>query len=291
MVLAWYGVAFGRYFTSEDFLLVRFLGEHPPWRDSRLWTGPWLGVTAVKFYRPVSTFLYGIEIAAFGPSPLGYNVLHTLIHALNAVMVFAIARRIVLGVFTAWAAAALFALYPLHPNAVVFGASFAALYGAAFTFAGLLAYQRFRDTGRWRWWGAGFGGFLLALGSYEAAAVFPALLAAHDGLLRRQGDGPRWKEALPLLPFFAALGPYFLLRRAIFGRFVGGYDEYSARLLDLDWRTWLHDLATSIEKLHAPTFDRRAGVREVDRPHPSPEVDKGAVRDLRRFLENAGVAP
>ena len=27
------------------------------------------------------------------------------------------------------------------------------------------------------------------------------------------------------------------------------------------------------------------------RPHPSPDMDKNAVRDIRRFLENAGVAP
>lgn len=27
------------------------------------------------------------------------------------------------------------------------------------------------------------------------------------------------------------------------------------------------------------------------RPHPSPNMDKGAVKDLRRFLERAGVAP
>ena len=32
-------------------------------------------------------------------------------------------------------------------------------------------------------------------------------------------------------------------------------------------------------------------VAVLHRPHPSPEMDKGAVRDLRRFLENAGVRP
>jgi hypothetical protein len=26
-------------------------------------------------------------------------------------------------------------------------------------------------------------------------------------------------------------------------------------------------------------------------PHPHPTMDKGAVRDLRRFLENAGITP
>lgn len=27
------------------------------------------------------------------------------------------------------------------------------------------------------------------------------------------------------------------------------------------------------------------------RPHPRPNMDKGAVRDLRRFLESAGIRP
>ena len=27
------------------------------------------------------------------------------------------------------------------------------------------------------------------------------------------------------------------------------------------------------------------------RPHPGPEMSRGAVRDLRRFLRNAGVKP
>lgn len=49
------------------------------------------------------------------------------------------------------------------------------------------------------------------------------------------------------------------------------------------------------------TLSERAGSRVavllndrvavLHRPHPSPDMDKGAVRDLRRFLENAGVRP
>jgi hypothetical protein len=27
------------------------------------------------------------------------------------------------------------------------------------------------------------------------------------------------------------------------------------------------------------------------RPHPTPNMDKGAAKDLRRFLENAGITP
>ena len=29
----------------------------------------------------------------------------------------------------------------------------------------------------------------------------------------------------------------------------------------------------------------------LHRPHPNPNIDKGAVRDLRRFLENIGITP
>ena len=29
----------------------------------------------------------------------------------------------------------------------------------------------------------------------------------------------------------------------------------------------------------------------LHRPHPSPNIDKGAVRDLRKFLQSAGITP
>jgi len=34
-----------------------------------------------------------------------------------------------------------------------------------------------------------------------------------------------------------------------------------------------------------------ARVAVFHRPHPSPNMDKGAVRDLRKFLENTGITP
>ena len=80
-VLGFYGRALDRPFTSEDFLLIRYLGENPPWQD--LWgqlSQPWLGISVVKFFRPVSTLLYGAEIAAFGGEPFGYNLAHVLVH-------------------------------------------------------------------------------------------------------------------------------------------------------------------------------------------------------------------
>ena len=59
-VLAFYGRALDRPFTSEDFLLIRYLGENPPWHNLvAQFTEPWLGISVVKFVRPISTLLYG----------------------------------------------------------------------------------------------------------------------------------------------------------------------------------------------------------------------------------------
>ena len=259
-VLAFYGRALGRPFTSEDFLLIRYLGENPPWHHlfAQL-SSPWLGISVVKFYRPVSTLLYGLEIAAFGGHPLGYNVVHLLVHGVNVALVWGIVRRLDRGAaFTPWAVALLFALYPLHPNAVVFSASFATLYGAAFLLGSVLAYQRFREAGSRAAWGASLALFVLALGSYEESAVLPGLLVAYDHLIGVRAAGGRRHAGLALgyLPFFGLLGLYLLLRRWIFGVFVGGYDEYSQRLLAPQLRQMAHDLAASVDLLHLPVFDR-----------------------------------
>ncbi|MFP5284583.1 MAG: hypothetical protein ACLGI9_02490 [Thermoanaerobaculia bacterium] len=259
VVLLFYGRALDRPFTSEDFLLLRFLGENPPWRDllGQL-TSPWLEISVVRFYRPVSTLLYGAEIAVFGANPIGYNAVHILLHLVNALLVWAISRRLSGEDLTAFAAAFLFAIHPLHPNAVVFSASFATLFGAFFLLAAMLTYQRFRETGSLVTWGASLSLFVFALGSYEAAAVLPGLLAAYDHLVGIRAAPGRRHASLPrgYLPFFGVLGLYLLFRRSLFGESIGGYQEYRERLLAPEIRRLAHDLATSIHQLHLPVYDR-----------------------------------
>ena len=65
---------------------------------------------------------------------------------------------------------------------------------------------------------------------------------------------------------------------------------------DLKWR----DVEALLRSVGAE-IEERAGSRVavflkgrtavLPRPHPSPTLDKGAVRDIRRFLESTGVTP
>lgn len=58
------------------------------------------------------------------------------------------------------------------------------------------------------------------------------------------------------------------------------------------------DVEALIKALHGEVRERRGSRVELvvdgmtavfHRPHPHPEMDRNAVRDLRRFLESAGV--
>jgi dolichyl-phosphate-mannose-protein mannosyltransferase len=255
VVLAVYGRALHRGFTSEDFLLLRLLREDPPWYHflAKL-ASPWLDLQLFQFYRPVSTFLFALEDALFGAAPFGYNLVHTLVHAGNACLVYAIARRIVgQGGQSAFAAALLFALYPLHPNAVVFAASFATLFATAFLLGSFLCHRIALERSSWAWETGSLLLFGLALGSYEASVILPVLLVAHDLLLDR--ERPFRARLARWLPAFSLLGLYFLLRRLLFGVFVGGYEETGRRLFAPQIRQLLGDLAQSLYRLYAPVFE------------------------------------
>ncbi len=146
------------------------------------------------------------------------------------------------------------------PNAVVFAASFATIFATTFFLGAFLCHQIAGERSPRIWESAALGLFALALGSYEAAAVLPLLLVAHD-LLIEPGDRGRPLRArlLRWLPYGGLLGLYFLLRRHLFGVFLGGYEETGRRLLAPQLRQLLGDLGQSLYQLHVPVFAQSPG--------------------------------
>lgn len=259
-----YAALLCRGFTSEDFLLIRFLGEHPPWRDLvAQFTSPWLGISGIRFLRPLSTTLYALEIAAFDAHAFGYNVVHVLVHALNAVLVAAATRELCgrseAANRAALAGGVLFALHPLHPNAVIFSASFATLFGGTFVFAALFAYLRYRSEGSRRWWALSLAAFVCGLLSYEAAAVLPLWLASVDHLAAPGAATPQRTRLAGWLPFAGALGLYLGWRFWVFGVVLGGYDATSQRLLASRPLALAAAVVRSIQSLLLPGLDGAIG--------------------------------
>lgn len=65
---------------------------------------------------------------------------------------------------------------------------------------------------------------------------------------------------------------------------------------NIQWRD-VESLLTSLGAVLSERAGSRVAVLLNDRvavfhrPHPGPNMDKGAVKDLRRFLESAGIMP
>jgi hypothetical protein len=257
VAVAAYAAYLRRGFTSEDFLLIRFLGEHPPWRDlAAQFTSPWLGISGIRFLRPLSTTLYALEIAVFGAHAVGYNVVHVLVHALNAVLVAAATRELCgrseAANRAALASGLLFALHPLHANAVIFSASFATLFGGTFAFSALFAYLRFRTQRSRRWWALSLAAFVCGLLSYEAAVVLPLWLAAVDHLAAPGTAQQQRRRLAGWLPFAGVLVLYLGWRFWVFGVVLGGYDATSQRLLASRPLALAAAVVTSIQSLLLP---------------------------------------
>ncbi len=268
-----YGPALSRYFVSEDFFVLRRLAASSLWDTT--WahlTGPLLEISFVKFYRPVASFLLHLETLVWGVNPSGYLVCHLLIHLLNVGLVYRLASvwssdcsateetpgigpqtTAALGVST------IFALYPLHPNAVLFVAGFATMYSALFLLATMVLYEQYRAARHRRVLWAAVGCFVLALGSYEQTVILPGLLAARELLAAWDREVPtRWRELvrrlLPTTPFFALFVLYFVVRRTALGQMVAGYEGFRERLLSEELVKLAHSVLSGIARLIYPEY-------------------------------------
>jgi hypothetical protein len=128
-----------------------------------------------RTYQPLVTLFHWFTHGA----PLAYRLAGLALHAANAALVYAIARRLLKRDRAALLAAALFAFFPAHTEALNFSAFKGHALAAAFIMATVLAFMEKRAA-------AAAGFFALALLSKETGLVALLLCAAHErGKLRR----------------------------------------------------------------------------------------------------------
>jgi protein O-mannosyl-transferase len=188
----------------------------------QLFLQPYWLIEDLGLYRPLASLSYAIDWAISGGRPAWFHVVNIVWNAAACVLVFAVLRWFV-PVVVALAAALVFAVHPVHVEAVANVVGRAELMAAVFTLSAALIWLR-TDPGQpssHRHTVAIAVLYCLALLSKESAIVLPALLALFDvarGSLRP--DTMRaWLAARA--PAFAVLTvvvvPYLLLRRTVLG--------------------------------------------------------------------------
>jgi protein O-mannosyl-transferase len=128
------------------------------------------------------------------------------LHALVALLVFALGRALLARPWAALAGAALFAAHPLQVEAVILDAQRATLLAALFGLAAIHCYVRGRTGRRAVWWPIAVACWLLALDARASAiAVLPAI-ALCEWLLRGGGARGALAFAAALFAAIAWLG-------------------------------------------------------------------------------------
>ena len=184
-----------------------------------------------NYYRPAMNVLYMMNYHLFGLKPWGFHLVNVLFHAGVSVLVFFTTARLSAGSFPnpsshpvagggtggllslPFIAAILFAVHPIHTEAVAWVAGLPDL---SFSFFFLLSFalyassttERHVHKGRYS---LSIVSFFLSALSKEPALTLPLILMGYDHLFGRPENGfrGRWKR---YLPYFIVAAVYFALR-------------------------------------------------------------------------------
>lgn len=192
--LVCYASSLGNGFAYDDNPIVR---DNPRIRSlgnlAQIWlTDWWLDPDAAiqdptrdRLYRPLTLFSFAANYAVHGLAPPGYHAANVLLHALAAALVWRFALALLGNRGVASLAAMLFAVHPVHAEAVANVVGRAEVLSTVFLLLGLIALVRRAEPPRpLALLGAG-GAFLAALLSKETAVCYlPVALLA---LARRFG--------------------------------------------------------------------------------------------------------
>ena len=174
-------------------------------------TGSWAGSgeNDIPIYRPLATLSYSLNYAAGGFAPSGFHLANVLLHAAVSALVLFLGLGVGLPLGAATGSALLFAVLPVHVEAVANVAGRKDLLVALFSIGAVLAHARALRRGGWA---LGAAPMLVAgaLLSKEAGLVLVGLLAAHDLLYGREGWRQHRMRAIGLFAAYAAVTLAFL---------------------------------------------------------------------------------
>lgn len=150
-------------------------------------------------YHPLTIASFACETALFGSSARSFHLVNLALHLFNAVLVLLLLKELGTPLPGAAIGALLWAVHPLRAEAVAWISGRKDLLAAFFSLGSILAYLRFRLSGRRRPAVVSVALFALALLSKATTVMIPGLLLAIDWLQGRRLTGAVLREKTPYL--------------------------------------------------------------------------------------------
>ncbi|HET7451927.1 MAG TPA: glycosyltransferase family 39 protein, partial [Thermoanaerobaculia bacterium] len=213
-------------FTYDDKAIVRDDARIQRWENlPQIFTTHYFGgsLATGTSYRPVDLLSFAANWMVHGRYLFGYHAVNVALHVANTWLLFFLFRRRY-GETTAGIAALLFAVLPVHVEAVTSIVGRAEVLAATFLLLAFFAEARARRRGRRVPLGAWLLYFLAIL-TKESAVVFPGLLFLYDlsadagPFLRRIAERLR-RRGIRYLGFAVPLAATFAVRAAVLHGFL-----------------------------------------------------------------------
>src|SRR5438552_2584123 len=238
------------------------------------WGGQWI---------PLTWLTVALDYRLWGLNPLGYHLTNLVLHAANAVLLFALARRLLAAATPTGGAGALsvgaattalfWALHPLRVESVAWATERRDVLSGVFFLLAVLTYVRAVLAGApgRRWWLAGsVGAYALALASKATVLGLPLALLVLDAypLARLRG---RWRERLvEKVPYalLAAADAGLTLHAVRVAASLTPADQYPlpARVATALYGLWFYVEKTVFPLGLSPLYELPAPVRPLDPP-------------------------
>ena len=224
----------------------------------------WVTTQAPDYY-PLTWSLWWAEWRLWDGKATGYHVVNVLLHAVDAVLVWLVLRR--LKIPAAWLAALVFAIHPVNVATVAWVSEQKNTLSMLFFALSILLYLRFDDAtdmgpvdtplrlhsgqaprvptngaAEWMWYGLALATGLLALLAKTAVVMLPVVLL---GCVWWRHGQLRWRDIGRILPFFALslvlaiVTIWFQRHRALEGRTLQTVG-FASRLATAGWVPWFY---------------------------------------------------
>jgi len=222
----WLRVLWQRGWLKGCLLVVAvFLAYQPAWHAGFIWdddvyvtqnpllTAPdglkriWFSLNAPSQYFPLTYTTFRVERTFWGLNPAGYHGVNILLHAVNALLVWRLLKR--LSVPGGWLAAAIFALHPVQVESVAWITERKNVLSLFFFLLALLAWVEFveeRPKPGWRFYFLSLFFYLLALCSKTTACTLPAALLLVLWLKEKPINRFRLAQMIPFLVLGTGMG-------------------------------------------------------------------------------------
>jgi Flp pilus assembly protein TadD len=214
-------------FILDDLLVVASNPEIRSIQPLRFLTHSYWGDQITSgIYRPLTILSFSLEYNLWQRWVSGFRAVNLLLHALNGVLAFLLAREITGSARAAWATACVYVVHPVHTEAVVGIVGRSEVMAATFFFSAWLIFRKGR-TG----WACVL--FALSLLSKESAIMFPAIMVLDLALMRggKEKILNTWRELGAIVGVAVA---YLALRLSVLGSLgVAPNDRYLHGTLSL----------------------------------------------------------